>query len=120
MSVEVINILGRNPRDRTGLLHHRKGGISVRMWLSEVVLVNGRGVANEFSQDVGTSPARALKRFQGEHRRAFTQRQTVSPGIERTAKSGRERPQRGEAREHKFIERVITASQDALRLAATN
>ena len=58
------------------------------MRLCQVVLVDGRGVSNEFSKDDRISPARVLEGFQGEHRRAFTKRQAIALGIEGTADGG--------------------------------
>ena len=56
----------------------------------------------------------------GNDRRAFTQRQTIAPGVEGTADGGRERLQSVKTRKHQFTERVITACQNALSPAITN
>ena len=91
--IDIINVSGRDPGRCTGLFHDRQRRVTLRLRLGEMMLVNGRAVADEFSQNGGAAPARAFQRFQRDHGRAFTQCQTIAPGIERTADGGRERLQ---------------------------
>src|ERR1019366_3423301 len=90
------------------------------MRLGEMMPVNGSAVADDFSQNFRAAPACAFERFEIDNRRAFAQRQTIAPSVERTANGRRERLQRIEAGENQFTERVIAASHHAFGLTAAN
>ncbi len=93
MGVDVVDVLRRHPGGRTGQLHDRQRRVAARVGLGEMMVVDGRSVADEFSQDRRIAPARALEGFQGDDRRAFAERQAVTVRIEWTAACRRERLQ---------------------------
>src|ERR1039457_3477015 len=50
MSVEVINAFGSDAGALTSHLHNRQRRFALRVWLSKVVLVDGRAVADDFTR----------------------------------------------------------------------
>ena len=82
--------------------------------------VYGSAVAGELAQDGRAAPARPVQSFQRQDCRAFTQRQSIAPGIERAASRGRKNLQRIEAGKNQFTHGVIPTCQRAFSLAVTD
>ena len=100
--------------------HRRQRGLALWMRLREVMRVGGRAVAGDFAKNDRAAPSRVVKIFQREHRRTFTQRESVAVRVERTTPRRRQGLKRIETREDQLTERVVTARQHPLGVAVAN
>ena len=87
------------------------------MRLGQMMMVDGRCVADDLSEDRRIPPARALKRFQCQDRRTFAERETVPMRVEWTAHRRRKRLQGIKPGKNHLAEPVITSRHGALGLA---
>ena len=103
----------------TSLPHDTQSCAALWVGLGEMVPINGRAVADKFTQNERVTPSRAVQRFERDHSGALAQGQSIPPGIEGPAECRRERLQRIEARKNHLSQSVITAGHNALGLGRT-
>src|SRR5262249_26136910 len=99
--------------------HRSNSCVAFRMWLGEMMRVQRSAVTDNFAKNSCAAFFSMLKRLKREDGGAFTERKTVTLGVEGAALGWRKRLKRIEARKNHMAERVESACQNAFALAAS-
>jgi hypothetical protein len=118
MGIQVANLYRNDGRAGASGGHGRKGRVTVRMRLSQVMRIGGGAVPGDFTEDVSVAPSGMFQGLQSEHGRAFAEGEPIAMSVEGAALRRRERLERIKAREDELTEGIVTACKNALSVAA--